>query len=160
MTPMTAFIGIDPGLHGALAAIRSDGARLAHRAMPVAGGEIDCLELRDWIGDLSFTRSVYVAVEKVHSMPKQGVASTFKFGCGYGMIRGVCAACGWSITLVTPQAWKREVLKGYSKSDKRGAIQFCKSRWPTLNLVQPGCRKPHDGIADAYCLAEWLRRTW
>lgn len=48
-------------------------------------------------------------VEAVHSMPRQGIASTFSFGVSYGVLRGVLAATGIPWTLVTPQEWGRLV---------------------------------------------------
>ena len=62
------------------------------------------------------------------------------------------------VLLVPPTVWKKRVLLGFTH-DKAGALQFCASRWPTTDLVLPGCRKPHDGIADALCLADYGRST-
>ncbi len=150
-------VGIDPGLKGGIA-YRFELDTNAF-PMPTAGGEIDPGALCGILGRIQ-DRARYdirVAVEKVGSMPGQGVSSTFKFGTGYGMIRGVCAALGISVTLVTPQAWKKAVLAGLPH-DKDGAIRYCASRWPSLSLVQPRCRVPHDGMADALCLAAWMER--
>lgn len=153
-------VGIDPGLHGGLAALGADGQVHALTVMPTAGGEINPGELVTWLENLrSFGDNDLggVYLEKVGAMPKQGVSSTFKFGCGWGMVRGVCAALGVPVVLVTPQCWKGEVLAGLPH-DKDGAIRFCASRWPTAGLVPKGCRVPHDGLADALCLAEYGRR--
>ncbi|MBA3935857.1 MAG: Holliday junction endonuclease [Planctomycetes bacterium] len=128
--------------------------------MPVAGGEVHPAGLADLLRSLRCLDNHQdigrVCVEKVSSMPKQGVASTFKFGTGWGMVRGVCAALGASVVLVPSTIWKKRVLLGLPH-DKAGAVQFCTSRWPTADLVLPGCRVPHDGIADALCLAEYGR---
>ena len=51
-----------------------------------------------------------VFIEKVHSMPGQGVASMFNFGKGYGIWIGILAALKISKTLVTPQEWKKEMM--------------------------------------------------
>ena len=121
--------------------------------MPVAGKEIDghtiAALLREW-------QPSVVYVEKVHSMPKQGVASTFKFGMGYGVIIGICDALGLPYRLVTPQAWKKQVLAGTTK-DKDAAISFVRRAYPHVNLTPGAKRKPHDGMADALCIAEFGR---
>ena len=54
-----------------------------------------------------------VGIELVHSMPKQGVASTFKFGMGYGQLQGICAALRIPVILIAPQAWKKEMVGYY-----------------------------------------------
>jgi hypothetical protein len=155
------YIGIDPGLKGGLAVYSP---RLgAHSAtMPVAGDELDgsaiAAMLRRWTL-LDAADGVVVTIEKVGAMPKQGLSSTFKFGKGYGTVLGVCAALGLRVELVTPQKWKGEVLAGTTK-DKDAAIAYCRRVFPMVELVQPRCRVPHDGIADALCLMEYGRRTY
>jgi crossover junction endodeoxyribonuclease RuvC len=128
--------------------------------MPVAGGEVHAAGLADLLRALRCFDSHQdvgrVCLEKVGAMPKQGVASTFRFGTGWGMVRGVCAALGMPVMLVMPTQWKKQVLLGLPH-DKDGAVQFCASRWPQTDLVLPGCRVPHDGLADALCLAEYGR---
>ena len=153
---MNAIIGIDPGLSGGYA-IRFADKPISTVAypMPLVGGEIDVSEIAEHFSTLD---SVKVFIEKVHSMPKQGVSSTFKFGVGYGKLLGMCQVMGWSYELVTPQAWKKVVLAGTSK-DKDAAIQVAHRLYPEIKLLLPKCRKAHDGMADALCVLEWgLRR--
>jgi crossover junction endodeoxyribonuclease RuvC len=146
-------VGIDPGQTGGLAYIDTEGASSWAVPMPVAGKEIDghaiADMLRNWGPD-----TVYI--ERVHSMPGQGVASTFKFGMGYGVIIGICDALGLPYRLITPQAWKKRVLAGTAK-DKDAAISFVRRAYPHVDLTPGAKRKPHDGIADALCIAEFGR---
>ncbi len=59
---------------------------------------------------------------------------------------------------VTPQAWKKAVLAGTAR-DKAAAIAFATRRFPGVPLLAtPRSRTPHDGVADAVCLAEYARR--
>lgn len=157
---MDLHLGIDPGLRGGVAALDPGGQVIGTWPMPVAGGEIHAAGLADLLRSLRCLDSHQdigrVCLEKVAAMPKQGVSSTFTFGSGWGMVRGVCAALAIPVLLVPPTVWKKRVLLGFTH-DKAGALQFCASRWPTNDLVLPGCRKPHDGIADALCLAEYAR---
>lgn len=156
--PLT--VGIDPGLRGGIAALDPTGALVGLWPMPVAGGEVHAAGLADLLRSLRCLDNHQdiggVCLEKVGAMPKQGVASTFRFGTGWGMVRGVCAALGLPVVLVMPTQWKRRVLVGLPH-DKDGAIRFCTSRWPQADLILPGCRVPHDGLADALCIAEYLR---
>ena len=48
-----------------------------------------------------------VVLEKVHSMPGQGVASTFTFGQGFGQLQGVIAALGLQCVEVIPNKWMK-----------------------------------------------------
>ena len=153
-------VGIDPGLRGGVAALDVTGTVVGLWPMPVAGGEVYAAGLADLLRSLRCLDSHQdigrVCLEKVGAMPKQGVSSTFRFGTGWGMVRGVCAALGIPVVLVMPTQWKKQVLLGLPH-DKDGAVQFCASRWPQADLVLPGCRVPHDGMADALCLAEYGR---
>jgi crossover junction endodeoxyribonuclease RuvC len=158
-----AYIGIDPGLSGGIASIENDGE--VHTVpMPIMGSgkdrAIDCVELVEWIiGPFSNQQPIMVVVEKVHAMPSQGVTSTFTFGKGYGMILGALAACRLPHMLVTPQAWKKAILSGVGAKDKKAAIQWCAQAYPQANLLATArSRVPHDGIADALCMAEYGRR--
>ncbi len=158
---MLLTVGIDPGLRGGVAALDVAGAVVGLWPMPVAGGEVHAAGLADLLRSLRCLDSHQdigrVCLEKVSAMPKQGVSSTFRFGTGWGMVRGVCAALAIPVVLVPPTVWKKQVLLGLPH-DKAGAVQFCSSRWPTADLVLPGCRVPHDGLADALCLADYARR--
>lgn len=152
MRKRKAVIGIDPGQKGGIAIIPLLGPR-SHtegHVMPLtADKEIDW----EKVADLLRPWSGIVYIEKVHSMPKQGVASTFKFGTNYGGLFGVCGAFKLPVRLVTPQKWKKRILATYEERDKAAAIDRASRTFTTVNLVPPGCRKESDGIADALCIA-------
>lgn len=124
--------------------------------LPLAGKELDLGLLSQQIQATGATLAI---VEKVHSMPGQGVASTFKFGKGYGSLLGILAGLSIPVELVTPQAWKKIVLAG-SPKDKDAAIAYVRRRFPDVPIVPERCRKPHDGISDALCLLEFGLRSF
>ena len=144
-----SLIAIDPGLKGGIA-FQNHQATTA-KPLPTAGKDLDLVTLASWI---EAAQPQIAVVEKVGAMPRQGVSSTFKFGSGYGGLLGICAALQIPVELVTPQRWKRVVLAGTTK-DKGAAISYCRQAFPDVELVQPGCRKPHDGVADALCLLQF-----
>lgn len=155
------YLGFDPGLSGGLAVIDANG-NAGTWVMPVSGDEIDARALGVWVwGEVLKADSACIAtVEKVGAMPKQGLASTFKFGKGYGTILGVLGALGVRCELVTPQAWKKVILAG-TNHDKDAAVAWCRRAYPHVNLMRtPRCTSPHDGMADALCLAEYGRRAF
>ena len=124
--------------------------------MPVAGGIVNGRALVNLFFDLfgEFMEPTLVLIEKVASRPEQGVASTFKFGTVFGQALGAVQAVGWAYELVRPQDWKKVVLAGTAR-DKEAAIQRVMGRYPHVNLTPGRMRKPHDGIAEAVCIAEF-----
>ena len=142
-------IALDPGLKGAIA--WGDRQHVQAKPFPLVGKELDLVTLAAMIEASGASLAI---VEKVHSMPKQGVSSTFKFGQGYGSILGILAAFQIPVELVRPQEWKKIVLAG-SKKDKNAAIAYCRRRFPQIEIILPRCRKPHDGMTDALCLLEY-----
>lgn len=146
--------GIDPGKAGGFAVGCSKDRTVSGLKMPLVGGEIDVAPIGNAIGKLCGKNKVLVVIEKVHAMPGQGVSSTFSFGCGYGKLIGMCQTLGVPFQLVLPPAWKKLILAGTPK-DKDAAIDYVRRIHPEVQLVPPGCKKPHDGIADAVCLVEW-----
>lgn len=139
-------LGVDPGQTGALALMSADGL-LAVEDMPVVDGRVNPDELarlvEDWYPSVA-------AVEAVHSMPRQGVASSFKFGAGYGMVLGVLAALHVARLNPTPTQWTRAFnLTSDKEGHRRRAIEL----WP--GQAARFARKLDDGRADAALIAQW-----
>lgn len=151
-----AYLGIDPGLSGGIALIHPDGV-ITHR-MPVMDG-IDARTLHGVLREWSERWNLATAVERVHSMPRQGVSSTFTFGLGTGRIQGVLSSLGLEYLNPLPPKWKKLVLSQKFLHDKDGAVAFCRETYPSAELIPPGCRVPHDGIADALCIAHYAKLT-
>ena len=138
-------LGIDPGVSGGIAFYDTRDP-LVIRALdtPVVAGEVDVDSLVDIIISAKPDRAI---IERVHSMPKQGVASTFKFGTAYGAVRATVVALRIPTTLVTPRVWKQRMgLNSEAETSRARAIQ----RWPGA-----GCftRKKDHNRAEAALLA-------
>lgn len=158
---MIVYVGIDPGMSGAVGIVFHDNSPPSVWDTPTLmvgkKRELDARSaaerlntLRNWSAD----NRLVVAIERVHSMPKQGVASSFNFGKGYGIWLGILAALQLSHELVTPQAWKKTMLNGMPK-EKDSSRQRAMQLFPDVDLHL----KKHHGRADALLLAEYLRRT-
>ena len=143
-------IGIDPGAKGGIAFLSKD-KLLDAMKMPIAGKQLDITAIAHTISYFDVKLAV---VEKVHAMPGQGVTSMFKFGKSYGTLLGILGTLKIPTKLVTPQAWKKLILAG-TKKDKDAAIEYVRMRYPDFPIILPRCRKPHDGICDAICIAEY-----
>jgi hypothetical protein len=145
---MTALciIGIDPGLSGAVAFyFPAAPDRVIAEDMPVVSGMVDCATLAARIRQMAPSLAI---VERVASMPKQGVSSTFKFGMVYGAVVGVLAALEIRTSLVTPQTWKKHFRLDSDKEKGRALAlrTFAKT---------PECfgRKKDHGRSEAALLA-------
>lgn len=148
------YFGIDPGKTGGVALITALFTKVW--PMPVDDKDIDVREL---VEILSSVKEATVFIEKVHAMPGQGVTSMFNFGMGYGEIKATVRAIGKDYQLVTPQAWKKKVLEGMDwKGRKQASVEYCQDHFPEISLLRtPRCKKPHDGLSDALCIAEYGR---
>lgn len=154
-------VGIDVGFSGGLCRLKySDNAYdrdyCRIMPMPVIKGKKNHLDIK---GIADFIREAdpdKIIIEHAQAMPKQGVTSVFRYGEGFGMLQAVCATLGYPYELVRPQRWKKAVLIGYDKKEKAGAILYVQRKFPFISLLAtPRCKKPHDGMADAICLAEY-----
>lgn len=152
------YIGIDPGQTGAVAIIKNGEVLLYDTPTEsVKKGKSNKTEHLP-AGMASLLRGHYPChafIESVHSMPGQGVSSSFGFGKGFGMWIGILATLEIPYTLVTPQAWKKEIMQGVSDKDAaRGrAMQLYPQASKELS------RKKDIGRADALLICEYGRRV-
>jgi hypothetical protein len=142
--PIAAF---DPGLSGALA-ILGDFDEIHLHDFPQVNSELDPSALARLLRSYAPRRAI---VEHVHSMPKQGVASTFKFGRSYGTILGVLGALSIPTTRVRPQTWKHHF--GLLRQPKEASRALAVRLYPDLDGLH---LKKHHGRADALLLARFL----
>jgi len=160
LNTLKIYVGIDPGKDGGIAAIigtgKEEGRVFFAEKIPLSGdNELDLSLITSQMETFKRQGIVQVTIEKVHSMPGQGVASMFSFGMTTGMIHGVVAACRIPRYLVSPQTWKKKILYDTAK-DKNAAIEYCARVYPQISLLAtPRSQKAHTGIADAICIARY-----
>jgi len=148
---MRYYMGIDPGASGAVAVLfegvnQPETFDFSKDLSQVAAA------IRSALGFNILDEDKMVAyVERVHSMPKQGVASSFSFGASFGAICGILAFAKVPYELVTPSKWKKDM--GLS-SDKAEALAMARRLFPAASLE----RKKDIGRAEALLIAEWGRR--
>jgi crossover junction endodeoxyribonuclease RuvC len=154
------YVGIDPGLSGAIAIINQDKNIIHLIDTPVMattkkGGKTknDYLPYEMTV-ILKGLDSPHVFIESVHAMPGQGSTSMFRFGFGCGLWEGIIAALALPLTKVTPQAWKKELMAGMK--DKDAARIRAQELFP--QCVEQLFRKKDCGRADALLIAEYGRR--
>ena len=144
-------IGIDPGLSGAIAFVSDERIELFDMPIIVCPWAtkkkmVDGYALMNMLkGELN----ARINIELVHSMPKQGVASTFTFGQSYGTVLGIVQAMGIGYNLVRPQAWKSKC--GLIGKDKDASRILALQMYP--HLAEQLKFKKHHGRADALFIA-------
>lgn len=152
--------GIDPGLSGAIAILDEmtvrcvDAPTLAVKSGKKTRQHFDLQAMTRTLRDCS---PDHVFIESVHSMPAQGVASSFQFGMGFGMWQGILAAMGIPYTLVTPQRWKKAMLADMG-SEKSAARLRAGQLFPSS--AEQFARVKDDGRAEAALIAEYGRRVY
>lgn len=134
------YIGIDPGRSGAIAMLKD--------------GKIAIIRLDQTERDIAEQLEhlvLYPAVavlEKVHSTPQMGVKSAFTFGESFGFLKGLLAAYEIPYSLVTPQAWQKN-MGCMTKGDKNITKQAAQRLWPNAKITHRD--------ADARLLAEYCK---
>jgi len=147
-------IGIDPGVSGAYAVFNAETDHWGTYRVPTFRKQVgktkrqfmDLPAIVEHLHDLiDITKNGVVAyIEHVHSMPKQGVASTFSFGRNFGQWEGMLNALCIPITYVVPQVWKRHYKLG---SDKKESVKVAQL------LTPKGLEITHHGEAEAFLIA-------
>jgi hypothetical protein len=94
-------VAIDPGKNGGIAVRYPSGKVIGYRMID------DHKRLSQWI--IALADGAQVVIEQVHSMPRQGVVSTFTFGKHYGFLLGCLATVGADYREVPPQKWMRAI---------------------------------------------------
>lgn len=154
---MKRIIAIDPGASGGIATLFPDGKVFA---LPMPETQGDILEtLRDIFTNGSLEGSEVIAVlEQVGGFCGKGQpgSAAFKFGEGFGFIKGVIQAIGVRLEMVRPQAWQ--------KSFSLGTAAGCASRTIWKNKLKAEAQRlfPSEKVtlktADALLILEWYRR--
>ena len=103
-----AYLGVDPGAKGYVCVYWADKNQYTH--CPIA----DTDALKDLLLRCSECHCI-AAVESVHSMPRQGLSTTFAFGRNVGLVYGMLLAYGIPYVEASPQKWQKEM---WSAGDK------------------------------------------
>lgn len=163
------FLGVDPGLHGALGIVDTAGRALVFDT-PIlqtkAKGKKARTRTQYQLTEIVRLVKPYLlsptpvtaVIEQVSSRPEQGVSSMFTMGFGVGIWEMAFAFAGIPLTRVPPTKWKNLVLQGVGH-DKEAAVLRCQQLYPHINLHGPnGGIK--DGRADALMLATYGLLAW
>jgi crossover junction endodeoxyribonuclease RuvC len=124
--------GIDPGFSGAIA-LFNDADLLGVYSVPILQNpknEIDEEALVELFESID-----HAFVEKAQVMPNQGISSAGRYMMSFGIMRGILAAMKIPYTLVTPQRWKKAVVKDMPKG-KDSSLILAKRLFPSIKIGQ------------------------
>ncbi len=143
------YIGIDVGKKGAMSIIDEDGTILSSTPF----------DLRKYIALLTNLQEkgtkMMLGIEKVHSMPNQGVKAMFSFGQRLGELEGMCQALYLPYELIPPKEWQK-TCNIKPKSTKKDIANQILNLYPKASLK--GSRGGLlDGVADSLGLAHYMR---
>lgn len=152
------FLGVDPGLSGALAFWHPETRGLDVFDMPVlelGKKRIDGYELARLVdtkcGDIRAPR--LCLLEQVGARPGAGVSGMFNFGRSFGLVEGVISAQFWPLEFAMPHVWKRVMS---CPKEKDGARARASQLLP--EHTSHWALKKWDGRAEAALLALYAER--
>jgi hypothetical protein len=166
---MSLYIGVDPGASGGIVAIDDMGAvALAWAADGRGGGDgyflgedPDPMLVAERLRALRDQGVVGVALETPFALRAGGTTAALTTGRRWGVLYAAIRFARVPVVTVTPAKWSADLFGGKkgddAKAKKAAAVRLVNERLPDLRLVLPGCRTPHDGLADAGALALWMR---
>ena len=151
---MTLLVGVDPGVEGAIAFVRTDsaseprvidmptfhvGGRAKYDARSIALAMLDRL-------DPSVQELVLIEDAQVFSPGKIAISGMAR--C-VGIFEGICGALKLRYELVSPSVWKRAL--GLAGKPKEASIRLASQRFPKIEFN----RKKDHGRAEALLLTWW-----
>jgi Holliday junction resolvasome RuvABC endonuclease subunit len=147
-------LGIDPGFRGGMSIVEIDNGAPAKIIdtidIPTVGTgaktRVDVLAIKKW---LETHQPDHAAIERAGVMPKQGIASGYRYGRAVGAIEATVALCEIPLTIVEPSVWKRRM--GLYGTDKETGRQKALMLFPTAHALL--ARKMDHGRAEAALIA-------
>lgn len=143
-------LGVDPGNSGALVVLTDRGVFVDSLNVPIVqSGKSNRVNGAAVAAFLAKYNIVHAYIEKVGSMPGQGVASMFTFGHAAGMVEGVVTGQLIPVTHISPQTWKK--LGNLTGKDKDCARSRCVQLYPHVRILDTKVRG--GAVGDAILIA-------
>lgn len=144
--------GIDPGFSGAVTILKDNEKPIMYDMPVLKVGkkqEINAISIKAILSCCS-----HIYIEKVGSMPGQGISSTARYHKSAGIIIGICIGLGIPYTEVHPRTWKSAMMKDMPK-EKEASIMRAQQLFPDIDFP----RKKDHGKADSLLIAVWGTRN-
>jgi hypothetical protein len=157
----TLVLGIDSGLDGAFAWFY--GGRIVHthptRHLLDGEGRLDFHLIRKWCQVIDVKRILdepRLAVIEEPFAPKgreRGVMGSWR---RFGQLEALLWSLEYEVIGVQARRWQTAL--GFKGDTKAASLAYVRKHHPEVNLIPPRARNPHDGLADAVCIAVWGSR--
>jgi len=150
------YLGFDPGKKGYMCLYNASYSGYKH--YPLFDGNRLNREMLEVLEKLSKTYTMMAVVEQVHSMPHQGVASTFSFGTNYGMLIGMLETLDIPFTTVTPGKWQKFICEAVDKASNPKQMHYNAARrlFPNMDFRRSErCKTFDDNKVDATLICEY-----
>jgi hypothetical protein len=163
---MRKLIAVDPGWGGAIAYYIPEDKKLGLLLCPG-----DCLGILDFLSSIrdKYGEEGWLAVlENNHSSPIFGARGNFGLGLNIGSWETALSSFSFPIEYVEAKEWQkatsreRSSVKKGRKAAKEKAWRYARKHYPEfrekLGSSVPSLKNPRQGMADALCILECIRR--
>ncbi len=163
----SAYVGIDPGLSGAVVALASDKTILLRAKAPTFKQPVNHTkyDLQSMLNILKGLKELYpnitAGIERSHSRPTDSRRSAWTTGCGFGFWQMALVAADIPYEIIAPKSWQK-LFVDEGKDTKALSVQTAKTLLPKLDLIPtPRSRKEDHNISDAglialYCMLKTM----
>jgi crossover junction endodeoxyribonuclease RuvC len=145
------FLGVDPGISGALVIVDSRGTCRDYLLMPSmkvgSKNRVNPAPIAAWLANWPVLDHAFI--ENVHSMPKDGATKAFSFGHSAGAVHGVVAGMGIPLTFISPRSWKNH--HGLLGTEKDAARSRAVQLFPDVRELDKKAKG--QALADALLIA-------
>jgi len=153
-------VGIDNGLDGGLCAISTfDGGIIDKIRMPTyqlsKKKEVNIRTVNEWLLDLNTDFTLAIEEPLAHAKSSQAVRS---MAISFGKLLGMAESHRYPVKRVSVHKWQKHMLGRIPKGQtKEAALAVAQDLAPDENwLANKRCKKPHDGMVDAYLIATYI----
>jgi len=149
-------LGLDPGINGGIAKLECTVGKIIKAVaipMPVNQKELDLAEIVKFIQGAD-----HCFIERVWGFPGGSSTSLCTTCLNYGKLLALIWTERISCDELSSRTWQAKILPKGCLDTKAASIAVCQEKFPEVSLTPGRKRKPHDGMADALCIAlyGWL----
>lgn len=157
------YIGIDMGLNGGICVIDDDEVIGRMTPMFIVEAKSKTLDKAELIKFFNYYHNgydIHVFVEQTHTMPHHGGKCNYSIGEQTGIIHTILTMLQVPFEVISAKKWQKELFKGFTYGDtKEASISFCTRKYPDQSFkATERCKKHHDGMTDACCIAIYGKR--
>ncbi|MFA5014316.1 MAG: hypothetical protein WC549_02070 [Actinomycetota bacterium] len=164
MKPNNIFIGIDPGVTGAICIITNQTARLWDCPSTVNNMQLIINRIDN---KYKKTHNIFAYLENVHTIEKWSRQNGDKLMTNFGQWQGILASYNIPTALVLPKTWQKyvvdkklgEATKKNSKDTAKKSFYWAYEGWNDTPTDIENVIKNNHNRSDAFLIATFCERT-